>query len=205
MAENQIVKEIMQKFDSDEYTEYVRHLSNRDVVSLYHFNISDMGRYYWIDIRHCFTVEQLNPNHVLEYFSLFSSLDPVSLCSMVIIKIPKERPYWTHAGAVVCQMNFITFEEWEHMMQKDNCMCDELMIFMLSRMHYCHTMIYTANRVWCTIHNIDGMDNSEIHSKCDLHLVYLGNNTYGELKRKPMTPTLPSSLQALPIINMQKE
>ena len=163
-----------------------------------------MGKHYWIDIRHCFTVEQLNPNNVLEYFSTFSSLDPVTLCSTVIEMIPEERPYWTHASAVVCQMNFITFDEWETMMQKDNCMCDELMVFMLSRMHYCHTMIYTANRVWCTIRNIEGMDNSEIHSKCDIHLVYLGNNTYSELKRKPMTPAPPRSLQALPVIDMQK-
>ena len=58
MAENQIAKEIMQHFAADEYTEYVRQLSNRDAVSMYQFNHSDMGKYYWIDIRSCFTVEQ---------------------------------------------------------------------------------------------------------------------------------------------------
>ena len=182
MEENQIAKEIMQKFTVDDYAEYVRHLSNRDAVSMYQFLHSEMGKHYWIDIRCCFTVEQLNLNHVLEFFSMLSSLEPSTLCSTVIHMIPDERAYWVHAGTVVCQMNFISFNEWENMMQQENCMCDELMIFMLSHMHYRHTVIYTANRVWCTLCDIEWMDQTEIHSKCDQHLVYLGNNTYGELK-----------------------
>ena len=48
------------------------------------------------------------------------------------------------------------------------------------------------------------MDITELHSKCDLHLVYLGNNTYGQLKCKPMMPAPPTSVPKLPIINKRK-
>ena len=73
-------------------------------------------------------------------------------------------------------------------MSNENCACDELMVFILSKLHYRHTVIYTANRLWCTLRVDKPMDRSEIHSKCDVHLVYLGNLTFGELRRKPMTP-----------------
>ena len=165
---------------------------------------SNLGCYYWIDIRRCFVVEQLNPNHVLEMFGTFSYFEPDTLCRTAMNMLEDELDYWKHASTVVTQMNFITFDEWCDSMKHENCMCDELMIYILSRLHYCHTIIYTANRPWCTLQNSADMDITELHSKCDLHLVYLGNNTYGQLKHKPMMPAPPTSVPKLPIINKQK-
>ena len=108
------------------------------------------------------------------------------------------------AGTVITQMNFITFNEWHASMKHDNCMCDELMIYILSRLHYRHTLIYTTSRPSCTLQHSEDMDITELHSKCDLHLVYLGNNTYGQLKHKPMMPAPPTTVPQLPIINKWK-
>ena len=189
--------EIMKHFDETEYNEYVRHLSSRDAVSITQFMRSKLGQHYWIDIHRCFIVEQLNPNHVLEMFGIFSDLDAPTLWDTALNMMMDEFDYWKHAGTIVTQMNFMTFEEWYNSMKQDNCMCDELMVYILRRLHYRHTIIYTSNRPWCTLQNSLNMDITELHSKCDLHLVYLGNNMYGQLKRKPMTPVPPTSVKTI--------
>ena len=204
MAENQIASEIMNKFSDDDYVEYVRYLNNRDAVSITQFYQSELGKYFWIDVRRCFNVERLNPNHVLEMFSVFSSMEASVLRETALKLMKSEVPFWKHASSVVMQMNFITYEEWCAAMEHENCMCDEFMIYVLSRLHYRHTLVYTANRLWCTMKLSEELDRSELHSKCDLHLVYLGNNTYGELKRKPTTPAPPTSLKPLPVKSKRK-
>ena len=204
MAGNKIAMEIMKHFDETEYNKYVRHLSSRDAVSITQFLRSKLRQHYWIDIRRCFIVEQLNPNHVLEMFGMFSDLDAPTLRDTALNMMMDEFDYWKHVGTIVTQMNFMMFEEWYNSMKQDNCMCDKLMVYILSRLHYHHTIIYTSNRPWCNLQNSLNMDITELHSKCDLHLVYLGNNMYSQLKRKPMTPAPPTSVPKLPMLDKRK-
>ena len=141
MAGNKIAMEIMKHFDETEYNEYVRHLSSRDAVSITQFMRSKFGQHYWIDILRCFIVEQLNPNHVLEMFGIFRNIDAPSLqdtglgvpCKTLNMMMD-EFDYWKHAGTIVTQMNFMTFEEWYNSMKQDNCMCDKLMVYILSNL-----------------------------------------------------------------------
>ena len=183
MAENKIAQEIMKNAnaDCDGYVEYVRYLSNRDCVSITFFPKTELGQHYWIDVRRCFSNMKINPNHVLEVFGAFSNLEPSALRETVIDMLKENKSDWAHRASVVTQMNFISFDEWKAQMANENCMCDELMIFILSKLHYRHTVIYTANRLWCTMRLDKPMDWRELHSKCDIHLVYLGNYTFGEL------------------------
>ena len=141
---------------------------------------------------------------MLEMFGSFSDLEPNTLRKTAMTMLDEELEYWKHTGMVIMQMNFITFEEWHASMECKNCMCDELMIYILSRLHYWNTLIYTASRPWCTLLESESMDITKLHSKCDLHLVYLGNNTYGQLKCKSMMPAPPTTIPQLPIINKRK-
>ena len=130
---------------------------------------------------------------MLEMFGVYSNMEPSVLHEAAINMMKENESYWEHCGSLTTQMNFVTYSEWKTNMSKDTTMCDEFFIFVLSKLHYRHTLIYTANRLWSTM-RAGSMDRSELHSKSDLHLVYLGNNTYGELRRKPMMPAPPTSL-----------
>ena len=75
---------------------------------------------------------------------------------------------------------------------------DELTLYALCKLHLRHVVVYTMTGLWTTI--MDGLllDESELLSKCDLVLLYLGDNRYGVLtriehtKRRPKVKTINS-------------
>ena len=68
---------------------------------------------------------------------------------------------------------------------------DELMLFALSCVHNWHTIVYAKYRAWCTLNNSCQLPVDQIHDLCDMHLVYLGHNTYGKLHEKStITPSI---------------
>ena len=153
-----------------------------------------MGTNYWIDLRRCFIDGKINQNHVLEMFGVYSGYEPSELrqCAITILNTETEIPYWSHAGSVLLGLNFMSYSEWTEYMSDESSPCDELMLYVLSRIHCRHTVVYTANRVWTTVY-VDGKTTvDDLMSICDLRLVYLGGKTFGELKKLPMyAPPLP--------------
>ena len=58
-------------------------------------------------------------------------------------------------------------------------------------MHNRHTIVYAKYRAWCTLNNTYQLPVEQIHDLCDMHLVYLGHNTYGKLREKSaITPSI---------------
>ena len=70
--------------------------------------------------------------------------------------------------------------------------CDEFFLFILSRMHYRHTVVYMMKRSWTTLCVYGYMSAEEIHVVCNLHVIYLGQDVYGQL-----VPTIMPSTQIL--------
>ena len=60
--------------------------------------------------------------------------------------------------------------------------CDEMFIYVLSKVHFRHTIVYNMKRPWCTIQPTELLSEDELHAVCDLHLIYLGQDVYGELR-----------------------
>ena len=47
-----------------------------------------------------------------------------------------------------------------------------------------HALIVTSSQIWTSVHPKHKLDNQELRRKCDLHLIYLGGNSFGILKPK---------------------
>ena len=47
-----------------------------------------------------------------------------------------------------------------------------------------HALIVTSSQIWTSVHPKHNLDNQELRRKCDLHLIYLGGNSFGILKPK---------------------
>ena len=47
-----------------------------------------------------------------------------------------------------------------------------------------HALIITSSQIWTSVHSKHQLDNQELRRKCDLHLIYLGGNSFGILKPK---------------------
>ena len=158
------------------------------------FQYTPMGKNYWIDLHRCFINSEPNHNHVLELFGEFSGFEPSELRqrAVMILSSKTEIPYWSHAGSVLLGLNFWSYSDWLDHMSKDSSPCDELMLYVLNRIHYRHTVVYTSNRIWTTVQADDKLTEVDLMSICDLHLVYLGNKIFGELKKLPMCAPPPS-------------
>ena len=199
MAVSNIADELMSSVIQSNYCEYVQCLSERDAVNIQTFQYTPMGKNYWIDLRRCFINSKPNQNHVLELFGEFSGFEPSELRqrAVTILSSETEIPYWSHAGSVLLGLNFMSYSDWLKYMSEDSSPCDELMLYVLNRIHCRHTVVFTSNRIWTTVQADNKLTEEDLLSICDLRLVYLGNKIFGELKKLPMcTPPPPQVLQS---------
>ena len=58
---------------------------------------------------------------------------------------------------------------------------DELSLFCLCKIYHRHAIIYTEIDYWTTLEDTTNQSEEEIISKCDIVLVYLGNNKFCEI------------------------
>ena len=61
---------------------------------------------------------------------------------------------------------------------------DEFALFALCQMYTRHALIVTSSQIWTSVHPKHKLDNQELRRKLDLHLIYLGGNSFGILKPK---------------------
>ena len=194
-SDNKIANELFDSFTVSKYQEYCSYLSDRDAVSLTVFKNSQLSHKYWLDVRRCFVNDKVNVNHVLELFCDYCEMQPLELRQKVLDIVKKEYKFWDHAASVVLHMKWLTLAEWITQMEKPTSVCDELMLYVLSRIFYRHTLVHTLHRTWATLYTESPLDADSLHDKCDVHLVYLGEYMYGELRPLPMLQP-PHALQA---------
>ena len=58
---------------------------------------------------------------------------------------------------------------------------DELSLFCLCKIYHRHAIIYTEIDYWTTLADTDKLTEEDVISKCDIVLVYLGNNKFCEV------------------------
>ena len=182
------MKELLGSFTVTKYQEYCSYLSDRDVVSLAVFKNSELSQKYWLDVCRCFVGDQVNTDHVLKLFCDYCEMQPSELREKVLDNVKREYKFWDHAGSMVLHMKWMTLSEWITQMEWPTSICDEFMLYVLSRLFYRHTMVHTLKGTWSTVHTDNPLDVESLHDKCDIHLVYLGEYMYGELRPLPMTP-----------------
>ena len=61
---------------------------------------------------------------------------------------------------------------------------DEFALLALCQMYTRHAIIVTSNQTWTSVHPKHNLDNQDLRRNCDLHLIYLGGETFGILKPK---------------------
>ena len=95
--------------------------------------------------------------------------------------VKEDRDHWVHVASIVLPLRPQNFDEWFVSMENMTMACDEFFLFILSRMHYQHTVVYMMKRSWTTLCVYGSMSEEEIHAACDLHLIYLGQDVYGQM------------------------
>ena len=170
-SDNKIAKELQSYFNKYKYTEYCSYLNDSDAVSSEYFQGSVLSETYWVDVRSCFVNNVINCNHVLELFCKYSETEPNELRAEVLREVKSEKDIWDHIGHVELAMRAVTIDEWITCMELQRTQCDELMLYMLKRIHCRHSVVYTMKHSWTTVSSDDYSTEVDLYNKCDTKLV----------------------------------
>ena len=110
----------------------------------------------------------------------------------VLNLVKADLPYWTHISAVVLPLRPMDLDSWITDMENPLQACDELLLFMLNHLHLCHTVVFTKTCPWSTICTCESMSDDQLYTESDLHLVYFGQDVYGESREKPVLLNKPN-------------
>ena len=182
--DNSIARSLMNTINKHNYCKYVHYLGTEEGYSRKEFWESDLPNRYWLNIGPVFKDKTIDDDHVYTIFGRYSSDTAKTIHKNLAADVTENLEYYQQALFVVMQMKSTSVVEWlENQFLKDG-RGDEWMVFCLSRLYNRHTMIHNKKHSWCTI---EEGGNWDYEGTCDTHLLYMGNNMYGELLPKSVT------------------
>ena len=104
-----------------------------------------MGSRYWIDVYRCFIGNELNHDHLLDIFCVYSGTNPATLRSRILDVMEEEALLWETVGRVVLTMKMTTLSDWIAHMRQPTSQCDEFMLLILCRIHCRHVLFTHRN------------------------------------------------------------
>ena len=142
----------------------------------------------WIDIRHGSSGEKI--------YELFDENTEGEIVKESLQEwLCDNRQEITRCISITLRNHERSYAEWFRYIE-DRSGPDELALYGLSRKYGIHTAVFNNSYVWTTLSEHINRSDDEIFSLCGVNLVFLGETTYGIIKkiRVPQTTTpVPSS------------
>ena len=184
--ENRIAVELMFIISKYPYKCYFSYISLRDSVTEDSFALRAISCTHWIDCRSSYTTNNLrNSNFIFEVFGAFSGENTSAVRADIINHIKLEDKLYASVGQIILNMRSCDLPAWLEDMADLNQFPDELMIYALSRTYNRHTMIILKDQNWSTVSSDNPISDDKLWSICHVHLAYLGNGVFAEVKIKP--------------------
>ena len=167
-------------------------------VTCKEYNNSEQSKEYWLDTRNCKHGRKVNKQCVFEMFGTFSNENAADVQAGILAVIRLDLNYYKIAGHVILGFKNINIDQWMNVMSKPDTAANELAIFALSKMYGKYTVIYNKARPWTMLDPPYPITETELHNNCQIHLVYVGKDSYGILRRKPFVETTaPLSVESM--------
>ena len=199
MATESIAGELMQLLSLHNYTKHIQHLSNKKVFVQKLFALTELSETHWLDTRKCYHQRRKNSNQVFKLFSSFNDKNPFQVRKDMIQHTCQNKSFYANVGQEHLKCIKLTIDEWLLLMTSDSVFGDELMIYALSRVSQCHTVIFTSRSCWTTIGSDEPIDGNRLLEICQVHLLHIGLHMYAEIKSKPFVPVTKITVTEPPI------
>ena len=171
----------------------VHPLKEIETVMINEYDKLDIAKWYDLDTTHCFVGKKkpkFNKHCVYDIFAGYCNLSKFELKDKVTQEVSENTVWYDRLGRVYFGWKNTDVSTWLKKQKFKNNAPDEMCIYALSVIFCWHTIIYTTYQPWCTVDIKPGMWPEIVEEACETRLVYLGDNLFGELKRKPLTMTL---------------
>ena len=122
---------------------------------------------------------------LFELFGTYSAEDSVTVRATAITEVEENYEWYDKASYILNIIKSTDLDSWLNIMKYEGIRGDEITIYALSKKYQRHVVVYTKNRPWTTIKPDGTLNEDNLWEMCDVHLLYLGQHVYAELKRKP--------------------
>ena len=181
-----IVEELHALTNRTDYVTMVKYLADSVSVPVERFEGSELSKMYYLDTSTCVMGKRklkYNPMNLYSLFGQYCGKTGTEMKNAMLAKINKNYQWYQISGNVVYGMcQFDSLEQWLKHIKPKGIHGDELCIYALNVVLRRHTIVHTANQLWCTIKITPSMTPAIIHELCETHLLHLGNCVFGELR-----------------------
>ena len=170
------------------YKSTVQYLPDTHGVDLRQFDSDSLSQQYYLDTSHVVTKRKTyNVMCLYETFAEYCELTPQEVKQRMLCEIKKHRNWFKKAGMVCLGMRQTDFEHWLKKLEKPRTWPNELALYALCVTFRRNAMVFNAGRIWTSMEVDSSMTQGICQKMCESTLLYLGNNLYGILRRRPFT------------------
>ena len=202
MAEHQdgsILSKLYTTISPIAYSDYINYIVPRDGMTLSDFQCSELSKDYWVDTRCCFDWGVVNEDMLFELFSKFSEDGTITVRANMISEVKSYKLWYEGAAFILNIMKSDSIDSWLNIMKYEGIKGDEISLHALARIYNWHIVVHTKGWPWTTVKLDDNITESRLPEVCDIHLLFMGNYIFTELKRKPYSVPNPQSIVTDPM------
>ena len=172
--------------DRVDYVSTIGALTEEYAMDIKAFDNSELSQQYWLDTSHCITkTKRYNRRNLYSIFGSYNNMTEEEVKHKVIMEINEHTEWYDTASSVALTMKGINFKKWLCQLVKQRTMPDEVVLYALCVIYRRNALVFTGIRPWSTLKKTPNMTLNIVSEMCETLLLYLGNNLYGELHRRP--------------------
>ena len=194
MAALSLTEEMFSIIQGYSYVESMKYISPGSGLPEGMFSSLEYAQHYELDTRLTYKGYQrkkggkrkttINPTMIYTMFSVFAEDSPQQVRRNMVEWINDNKEKFEHKTLLAFTAKDSDLDTWLSTIDNNCTPGDEFALFALCQMYSRHALIATSSQIWTSVHPKHELDNNELRRKCDLHLIYLGGNSFGILKPK---------------------
>ena len=196
-----IAEELMDALSTHPYDKCVGNLYKTHTVNLRKFSRKRLPPKSWVDTKRFVTASnRIVPHAMFELFGEFSGQDGREVRETMIGWAYDNFHSLEDATNVAFNQRGSTFSVWLTSMADECTPGDEITFFVLAKMYRRHVFVYTNMFWWTTMLYTLPVKEHEVAELCDVHLVYIKPNVFGEVKYVKQPSDIPTtSVRKVPV------
>ena len=151
------------------------------------FGASELSRQFYLDTIHCVTKRKRFIMCMYDTFGEYCGISGKEVKQKLIDELDSSVTWYTMASAACLGMRGIPFTDWLKKLKHPRTWPNELTLYALCILFHRNALVFNSGRIWTTLEVSPRLSVNIIQEMCETVMLYLGNNLYGTLRRKPFT------------------
>ena len=156
------------------------------------FEASELSQQYYLDTIHCVTKhKRFNVMCMYDTFREYCGLTGKDIKAKLLEELENNTQWYIMASAACLGMRGVQYTDWINKLKCPRTWPNEPSLYALCILFCRNALVFNSGHIWTTLEVNPGLPVSIISEMCETFMLYLGNNLYGTLRRKPFTPERP--------------